>query len=172
MRIVFSIFILICLTFSSCSRIRSKGNEITEKVILKAKNKSKDLVDKVFPVFNAYEADTRYNRKRFVEYLEVELTSDVKDVYCYGDFMGIDYKVLFTFVCDPSTIHRIIEKKQLELTKDNKDNGLFFLDEIKWWDKEKIYKLIPFKQGEENKYWQYLWYDEDDKRAYYLQFSL
>jgi len=43
------------------------------------KDKSKDLLDKVFPFFDYDKADTKYNRKRFREYLKVELTSDVKE---------------------------------------------------------------------------------------------
>ena len=164
--------ILICLTVCSCSRIKNKGKEIAEKVETKVKNESKDLIDKLFPAFDAYEADTKYNKERFIEYLSVELTPDVNEIYCYGDFIGVDYKVLFTFRCDSATIHRIIEKKKLEMANDNTDIGLQFSDEITWWNKEKIYKLTPFKQGEDNKFWQYLWYDKNNKTAYYLQFSL
>jgi len=103
-----SIMILICLMVCSCNRIKNKGKEIAEQVETKVKNESNDLLDKLFPAFDAYESDTKYNKERFFEYLSVELTPDVKDIYCYGDFIGVDYKVLFTFICDATTIHRIL----------------------------------------------------------------
>ncbi len=47
-----------------------------------------------------------------------------------------------------------------------------FQDEFKWWDKEKISHLKGYKNGKEHEFWQYLWYDNDQKKAYYEEFSL
>lgn len=163
---------ILCLTTLSCNRIKNKGQEIADKTEQKVKSKSKDLVDKVFPQFDSDKADTKYNKKRFEEYLEVKLTPDIKEIYCFGDFLGIDYKVLFSFTCDSTTIQRIIDKKKLKLTNENNDNGLLFMDDFNWWDKDKIETIRPFKNGKENEIWYYLWYDKDSKKAYYEEFSL
>ena len=172
MKFIYFILTILCLTILSCDRIKNKGQEIADKTEQKVKSKSKDLVDKAIPQFDPDKADTKYNKKRFEEYLEVKLTPDIKEIYCFGDFLGIDYKVLFSFTCDSTTIKRIIDKKKLELTNENSDNGLLFMDDFNWWNKEKIEKVRPFKKGKENEYWQYLWYDKDSKKAYYEEFSL
>ncbi len=145
------------IVFSSCGRI---------------KNKAEDTVDNVFPKFDAYKADTKHNKKRFKEYLEVDLTQDINEIYCYADFLGIDYKVLFSFNCDSATIKKIVDKKGLKLSESDKDNGFAFIDEFDWWDEQKISTLKPYVEGVEYEYWKYLWYDSENGKAYYLEFSL
>ncbi|HTO16605.1 MAG TPA: hypothetical protein VLZ83_12600 [Edaphocola sp.] len=172
MKFIYFTLTILGLTILSCDRIKNKGQEIADKTEQKVKSKSKDLVDKAFPQFDSDKPDTKYNKKRFEEYLEVKLTPDIKEIYCFGDFLGIDYKVLFSFTCDSTTIKRIIDKKKLELTDENNDSGLLFMDDFNWWNKEKIEKIRPFKNGKENEFWQYLWYDKDGKKAYYEAFSL
>ena len=172
MKFIYFILTILCLTILSCDRIKKKGQEIADKTEQKVKSKSKDLVDKTIPQFDSDKADTKYNKKRFEEYLEVKLTPDIEEIYCFGDFLGIDYKVLFSFTCDSTTIKRIIDNKKLELANDNSDNGLLFMDGFNWWNKEIIETVRPFKKGKENEYWQYLWYDMDGKKAYYEEFSL
>lgn len=172
MKFLYFTLIILCFTILSCDRLKNKGQEIANKTEQKVKSKSKDLVDKAFPQFDSDKADTKYNKKRFEEYIEVELSPDVKEIYCFGDFIGIDYKVLFSFTCDTTTIRKIINKKKLELTDDNTDNGLIFIDNFTWWNKSKIEKIRAFKNGKENEFLQYLWYDNDSKKAYYEEFSL
>lgn len=172
MKTNYLILIIFALTIFSCDRIKNKGKEIAEKTEQKAKSKTTDLIDKAFPRFDSDKADTKYNKKRFEEYLEVKLTSDVKEIYSFGDFLGIDYKVLFSFTCDSTTIQRIVEKKGMEQTNENDDYGLHFGDDFPWWNKERIKEIKAFKKGEEYKFWQYLWYDKDSKIAYYEEFSL
>lgn len=167
-----SIFILFILTLYSCNRIKDEGIDIATKTEQKVKEKSKDVLDNVFPIFDAHIADTKFNKKRFVEYLEVELSDDVKDIYCYGDFLGIDYKVLFSFTCDSATIQKIIAKKEMELSTEAYDVGLHFEEEFSWWNKEKIKILKSYKYGKEDKFWEYLWYDKANKRAYFEAFSI
>ena len=140
-----------------------------EKMI---KDKSEKIIDKAFPHFDFDTSDTKFNKQRFTEYLQINLTDDILNIYCYGDFIGADYKVLFSFSCELPTIHKIIEKKGLKSINDPNDTGLLFQDEFIWWDKEKINHLKGYKNGKENEFWQYLWYDQDQKMAYYEEFSL
>jgi hypothetical protein len=148
-------------TLTSCERIKKKGGIVVDKAketVAETKksigNKKNQVTDRIFPIYNSDKADTEFNRKRFKEHLQVDLTDDIKDIYAYGDFLGIDYKVLIAFTCDQD------------------DDGLLFLDEFKWWDKDKIEVLEPFKVGKEQEYWQYLWYDPKTKQAFYEEFSL
>ena len=166
-------------TLTSCERIKKKGGIVVDKAketVAETKksigNKKNQVTDRIFPIYNSDKADTEFNRKRFKEHLQVDLTDDIKDIYAYGDFLGIDYKVLIAFTCDQSTIDRIIEVKKMQLTTSKDDDGLLFLDEFKWWDKDKIEVLEPFKVGKEQEYWQYLWYDPKTKQAFYEEFSL
>jgi hypothetical protein len=163
----------------SCERIERKGEAVVDKTKQAASatkrkiiNKTDQVVDKVFPTYDAGQADTDKNKKRFVEHLQVDLTPDVKNIYAYGDFLGIDYKVLISFSCDQTTIDEIITTKKMQLAKSKEDHGLFFSSEVEWWDKDKIEMLVPYKVGKELEYWEYLWYDPKTKQAYYEEFSL
>ena len=167
------------MTLSSCDRLKRKGHQVVDKTqekVSETKQKISDkkdqLVDKVFPTYDNVKPDTENNKKRFKEHLQVDLTDDVKNIYAYGDFLGVDYKVLMAFTCDNSTIEKIIAAKKMQLTTSKDDDGLFFLDEFKWWDKDKIELLEPYKVGKDRKYWQYLWYDKKGKIAYYEEYSL
>lgn len=76
--------------------------------------------------FDSDKADTENNKARFKESIQVELTQDIKNIYCYGDFFGIDYKILISFNCSPETISKIIKEHNLELSGKKRDSGLFF----------------------------------------------
>jgi hypothetical protein len=162
----------IAIVLTSCNRIKNKGKEVVTNAENKIKDKSERIIDKAFPGFDFDKADTKSNKLRFVEYLEVELSDDISNIYCFGDFLGADYKVLFSFNCDSLTIRRIIKKKGLTLTNEDNDTGLSFSDHFTWWDKEKIKRLKGYKAGKTYEYWQYLWYDKEQKKAYYEEYSL
>lgn len=167
------------LTLFSCDRIKREGDAVVDKTKQaasetkqKISDKKNQLIDKVFPTYDNGKADTENNKKRFKEHLQVDLTSDVKNIYAYGDFLGADYKVLIAFNCDQATADKIIVAKKMQLTTSKDDDGLLFLDEFKWWDKDKIELLEPYKVGKEAEYWQYLWYDPKTRQAFYEEFSL
>jgi hypothetical protein len=174
-----SLVLVILFTLFSCDRIKRKGNKIitaTKETAAETKQKVSDkkdqLIDKVFPSYDSNKPDTKSNRKRFREHLQVEPIDDVKNIYAYGDFLGADYKVLIAFTCEKTTIDKIIAAKKMQLTTTKDDDGLLFLDKFKWWDKDKIEFLEPYKVGKETEYWEYLWYDPTTKQAYYEEYSL
>ena len=86
--------------------------------------------------------------------------------------MGADYKVLISFNCDTVTLNRIVKANAMTISFKENDDGLLFLDEFPWWNKETIVKIKPFKVGKEYEYWKYLWFDKKSKKAYYEEFSL
>ena len=176
---IYILTIAFLATLSSCDRLKRKGHEVVDKTQekigetkQKISEKKNKLVDKFFPIYDNGKPDTENNKKRFKEHLQVDLTDDVKNIYAYGDFLGVDYKVLISFSCDNSTIENIIATKKMKLTTWKDDDGLFFLDEFNWWVKEKIELLEPNKVGKVGEYWQYLWYDKKSKTAYYEEYSL
>jgi len=104
--------------------------------------------------------------------LGIKLTPDVKDIHYYSDFLAIDFTVLLAFTCDSSTIQRIINANGLKLAVGN-DTGLGTSFKFNWWDPEIIKTIRPFKNNV--KYdgpHKYLWYDKDNKKAYYQKFSM
>lgn len=122
--------------------------------------------------FDSNEADTKNNKKQLKKYLNVDLTEDIKEIYCFGDFLGADFTVLFSFTCDSITVQRIIEKNNLTLTDKDSDNAFSSNYNFEWWDKEKITQIRAYKNVEDYHLQQYLWYDKDVKRAYYQKFSM
>lgn len=179
MNFIFAFLLLVTLIITpACDRIRGKGSEMADKAKEKAirakeavAEKADGLVDKVFPTYDHNKPDTENNKGRFKEHLQVELTEDVRNIFSYGDFMGIDYKVLMTFVCDSTTVRKIVEKKGMVQSKEQ-DTGLTFGEEFPWWNKNAIERIKPYKVGKENEYREYLWYDKETRVAYYEEFSL
>ncbi|PSL28270.1 hypothetical protein [Chitinophaga ginsengisoli] len=168
-RLLLTLFFLsFSMTVLSCGKIRGKGH----RVFGKSKEVVTDPTERVFPKYNADIADTKDNQNRFKEHLQIELTSDVKDLYTYGDFMAIDYSVLMSFSCDQSTIDKIIEKNGLQLSTEDSMHAISFPGKFGWWKQDIIDRLIPYSAGEEDEFWQFLWYDPVTKQAFYEEFSM
>jgi hypothetical protein len=163
--------IAFCLLAASCDRARSKGEEIAEQVKQEVKDRSKEMVDRVAPHFDAYEPDTKFNKERFRDFLQVELTPDIRNIYCFDDAIGIDADYQFGFNCDTSTARRIIEKHGLTLDTVTTDYGFGMQHDFEWWDKTKIEKLALYSwQGDQ--YFKYFWYDTAEQKAYFFDFDL
>jgi len=159
--------LLLAALLLSCERIRQKGEELGEK----AKEKSEELADKAIPQFDAHTPDTKFNKQRFKDFLQVELTPDVKNIYCFDDAIGIDADYQFSFNCDTSTARRIIEKHHL--TRDTAGNFAFGLQhDFPWWDKKKIEQLPLHSWKGEREYYKYFWYDPAERKAYYFEFDM
>ncbi|HLV50464.1 MAG TPA: hypothetical protein VKY44_00750 [Flavobacterium sp.] len=164
--------IIFILTLVSCDRIRNKGQELADKTEQKVKDKSKDIVDKVVPRFDAYEPDTKYNKERFKDFLKIDLTQDIKNIYCFDDAIGIDADYMFSFNCDPTTAKKIIEKHQLKLDTATTDYAFGLQHDFEWWDKKKIEKLDLYSWHGEHQHFIYFWYDQTEQKAYYFDFDM
>lgn len=164
--------IIFILTLVSCDRIRNKGKKLADKTEQKVTDKSKDIVDIVIPRFDAYEPDTKYNKERFKDFLKIDLTQDIKNIYCFDDAIGIDADYMFSFNCDSTTVKRIIEKHQLKLDTTTTDYAFGLQHDFKWWDKEKIEKLDLYSWQSEHQYFKYFWYDKTEQKAYYFDFNM
>ena len=170
-----SIYILatvLMLAIFSCGRARQKGQEIATKTKEKVKDKASEVVDKVFPHFDAYQPDTKHNKERFKDFLKVDLTPDVKNIYCFDDAIGIDAGYQFSFNCNPETAKRIIETNQLKRDKETTDYAFGLQNDFAWWNKKKIEKLDLYSWQGDHQYFKYFWYDKADHKAYYFDFDL
>jgi hypothetical protein len=160
------------LTLVSCDRIRNKGQELADKSEKKLNTKSNDIVDKVIPRFDAYQPDTKYNKERFKDFLQVDLTEDIKNIYCFDDVIGIDADYMFSFNCKTTTAKKIIDKHKLKLDKETTDYAFGLQNDFDWWDKKKIEKLDLYSWQGEHQYFKYFWYDKTEQKAYYFDFDM
>jgi hypothetical protein len=164
--------IISALTIVSCDRIKNKGQLLAENTEKRVKDKSKDIVDKVMPHFDAYKADTKFNKERFKDFLQVDLTTDIKNIYCFDDAIGIDTDYQFSFNCDSSSVGRIIKRHKLTLDTETKDYAFGLQSDFDWWDKTKIEKLELYSWKGDHQYFKYFWYDKVEQKAYYFDFDM
>lgn len=156
------------LILSSCGRIVKKGKDIAHQTKEKVADKSDDM----FPHFDAYKADTKYNKKRFKDFLKVDLTPDITNIYCFDDAVGIDADYQFAFNCNDSTAQRIIRTHAMTLDTEDTDFAFGLQNDFKWWDKKKIEKLPLYSWTDGEQYFQYFWYDKKEQKAYYFDFDM
>ncbi len=88
------------------------------------KQKIDKKVDKVFPSYDGGQPDSQRNKSRFKEYLQTDLTDDIRNIRCKTDFMGSDYKVEIRFTCNELNCYRIIKAKQFIPNTTNSDEML------------------------------------------------
>jgi hypothetical protein len=139
----------------------------------KAKANIDAQVEEAFVTCDPYKPDTRTNRLRFREYFDTLDVPDARDIYCYTDYMGIDYTVMFSFTCDTASLARIVRAKGLAQGPDEFDKpGLRSSWDFDWWKDEDLDRLSPYHRGKEQEDRIYLWYDPVLHRATYQQFSL
>lgn len=191
-QINFGFSLAFALTILSCQQIKSKGHQVATETKEVLNEKKDALVDKLLPQFDAATPDTKSNKQRFFEYFYFYPTSDVTNLYCYSDQLGIDASYWFAFECNDSTIQKIIAKLRLKLepsqeyitTRDINGNiidsilifnnnglsGGLNSNPTFWWDTAFINTSRPFIKSEGALYW-ILWYDKLNKKVYFLTFD-
>ena len=162
----------VVLAFLNCNQIKSKSEQLISKAENKVKNKTNDLIDAAFPHFDAYQADTKANKQRFVDFLQIKITPDIQEIYCHADAIGIDADYQFAFHCTAETAQKIIEKHHLHLDTAATDYAFGLQTDFEWWDKEKIKPLDLYCSQNSDTYFQYFWYDKAASKAYYFDFDL
>ena len=169
--------ILILITvLISCDRIKNKTERVADKVKEKTKEELKEqtqkIVDKVFPPFDHDRPDTYNNKKRFKDFLKIEITPDVKNIYCFADAIGIDADYMFAFNCESATSRKIIEVHNLTIDTLNSDNAFGLQHNFEWWDKERISGLKKYSWTNGDQYFKYYWYDQEKQKAYFFDFGM
>jgi hypothetical protein len=166
------ICILSCalLLLIGCDQI--KQDESSNVVKQKLKKSAATIINKVIPQFDANTADTKFNKERFKEFLKIDLTADIKSIYCFDDRIGINADFQFSFNCNASTVAKIIEKHHLKLDTQNENLAFGLQTEFNWWQKAKIKKLKLYSWTNGQNYFKYFWYDEREKKAYFFDFDV
>lgn len=156
----------------ACSRVESKGKELVSMTKMKVKAKTSEMLDRVMPQFDAYTPDTPSNKKRFHDFLRIELTKDIHQIYCFDDAIGIDADYMFAFHCAPSTVEKIKRKHLLKRDYQTTDFAFGLQNDFKWWNKAKIAKLDLYSWNDGKSYYKYFWYDEKEQKAYFFDFDM
>lgn len=163
-----SFLLLFCTGVYTVYFTLKKSKEKTSAIVKKS-------FEKVFPTFDSNIPDTEANKKNFRHFLKVDITPDVKNIYCFDDAIGQDADYMFSFNCDSLTVNRIIDMH--ELKKDsllgNNQDGLqhdFF-----WWDKKRINQLPSYSWDSDNEgknLHKLFWFDSKNQKAYYFVYDL
>jgi len=171
-RLLMTLFCMsLSMTVLSCGKIKRKGHQVLQESRVAAA----EQFDRVIPSYDAGTPDTDNNKRRFKDHLSIDASADVKNLYTYGDYMGIDYRVEMAFTCDQATIDKIVKMNDLELVPDepgDKNKDVIVTLTCDWWPKDSTGYLVLYKAGEEDEFWQYLTYNPVTKQAYYEEFSL
>jgi len=170
--IYISTIITLTLGLISCDRIRNKSEQAAGKVKQKLEEQTQKMIDKVYPPFDHDKPDTGNNKKRFKDFIKIEITEDVKNIYCFDDAIGIDADYMFAFNCNSTTSQRIIIINNLKIDTLNSDNGFGMQNDFDWWDKERIKQLHKYSWTDGNQYFKYYWYDEKEQKAYFFDFDM
>lgn len=166
------ILLLSLISILSCDRVKQKGRQVIDKARTELSEKKADLGDKIISHYDAYKPDTRFNKKRFQEFFGFVPTADVKELYCHADELSIDHSYQFSFICDTSTVTKIINGLKLAKADEPDNFGSGLWRSFPWWDSTSITTLKPyFRKGDHETYW-YLWYDHTKGKAYYFEFDM
>ena len=163
---------IIFLSQLSCGRIKNKSKELVHKTTEKISERADDLEDKVIPKFDPETPDSKYNKKRFKDFLKVPVTEDVKNIYCSSDAIGIDASYQFAFNCSRTTADNIIKNLELKIDKSKESGGYGIHHDFNWWDLEKIKLLDLYSYNFENNYFRCFWYDELEQKGYFFDYDM
>jgi hypothetical protein len=113
--------------------------------------------------------DTPENKKGFERHFGFSPPSDVTELYYYVDELGIDAKYQLGFKANRSTIDKIISNLDLKMESGIAES---IATEFSWWQRSDLKNLKPYwKQSDNGRYFRYLWYDEQKKQVWYLEFD-
>ncbi|QHT72162.1 hypothetical protein GXP67_25140 [Rhodocytophaga rosea] len=130
------------------------------------------MSDTIFPQFDPAKPDSDNNKIRFKDFIQVEITPDVKNIYCFDDVIGIDQDYMFSFNCSQATSDKIIEKHHFIADTLNLDNGFGIQHDFEWWDKDRIEQLQKYSWTDGKHYHKYYWYDLQAQKAYFFDFDM
>jgi hypothetical protein len=169
------IFLLICvigLQIIACHKVKKQASSIVVVAVDKLAQQKEKAVDKIIPQFDAYKADSKFNKERFKEFIQIEQGSDIKNIYCYADNIGIDASFQFAFSCDSTSAQKIIDKHHLVAATKASLDSYGLQKEFDWWKITRIKSLPLYTHEDEHQYYQYFWYDKANKQGYYLDFDM
>lgn len=172
----YGLITLMILTLFSCNSGIKKSKRIANKVKTKVKQEVgkqvKRTIDKVYPPFDHDKPDTENNKKRFKDFIKIEITPDVSGIYCFDNAIGINSSYMVSFKCNPETSNKIIKTHGFILDKSKTSNGFGLQHDIEWWDKKRISQLNKYVWTDGRKFHKYYWYDTENGKAYFFDFDM
>lgn len=133
------------------------------------------VAQKIFPPFDSDVADTESNKKNFQNFLNVDLTPDIKNIYCFGDALGQNADYMFSFTCDSTTAQNIIEENELVKDSTIGNNPESLQHDFVWWDKQRLSQLQSYSWNsnlETKNRHKLFWYDDRNQKGYYFEYEL
>ncbi len=166
-------FVMLVVSFSlfSCEKIKTQSHKTKKRVLDKVEKQIAHQVEKIYPRFDHNKPDTENNKKRFKDFLNVDITLDVENIYCFDIAIGFNATYIFSFNCNPATSLKIIERNKLTLDTLNINSSQLQYD-FEWWDKEIVAQLPQYSWTDGKSYFKQYWYDEKNEKAYFLDFDL
>lgn len=144
-------------------------------MVIKGTEKTFQVIEKIFPPFDSDIADTESNKKNFRNFLKVEITPDVKNIFCFDDAIGQDADYMFAFDCNSITLNKIIEEHLLTRASVSHNDASGLQHEFPWWNKEKLKTLPTYSwnsDGTGKNLHKLFWYDDKNGKAYYFEYDL
>lgn len=149
------------LTGTGCGRIKHR---LVETI--------RTLTDRLFRHYDADQPDTRFNRQRFEEHLQLPCPPDVQQLYCYADELGADATYRFAFRCKPATARLIRQRNSLRPDSAQRSGApLLGAFEPFWWPSDLHQRLRAYSRHKPLQWHRFFWYDSLEQRAYYLEFT-
>lgn len=155
--------ILLGLSFS-CDRITNKAKEVVRENVL-------DPIKNQLPVFNCVDPDVDQNYVNFENYFELKLSDELSELYYCDDEMGINQKYWFSFEAEDTTVLKIVTKMSLSDSVSSEMDVSNFYAGRSWWNDSLVDKIDPYWRIQDDLY-QFLWYDKELKKAWFLDFDL
>jgi hypothetical protein len=155
--------ILIGINFS-CDRITNKAKEVVRDNVL-------DPIRDQFPEYNCVDPDVDQNYINFENYFELKLEEEITQLYYCSDEMGIDQKYWFSFEAEDSTVMKVVSTMSLSDSIPNEMGISNFYAGREWWNDSLVDNIEPYWRIQDDLY-QFLWYDKELKKAWFLDFDL
>jgi hypothetical protein len=171
-RIILALSVSLIITIASCERLKRKGDSIVDRTKNKVVKAKDAAVDKIIPAFDSYKPDTESNKKRFKDFFGFPPSSDVTELYSFGDHMGIDGKFMFSFHCAEATKEKIIRNLGLMQAEEPDNFSIGLWEKFPWWDSSKIVTIKPYWKKGDHEFYKYLWHDKENRKIYYIDFDL
>lgn len=164
-------FIIPFILFSSCGRLKNETENMAERSKEIISSKANTVEDKIIRHFDPYEPDSKWNRKRFLEFFGLTPEGNATHIYSYSDEIGADHTYAFSFVCSQDIVDSITKKLQLKIG--SKPEVLTAeVPDFQWWPKEKIEAITPYFKQSEHETYEYLWFDKAASKVWYLLFDM
>jgi hypothetical protein len=94
----------------------------------------------LYPTYDSGKPEAGHNKTHLSNNCKLIL-QDVKNICLWRLFT--DYKELFVFTCDKTTIKQYCKNKENATPATKEDDGLFF----KWWEQRQNSTCLPAKVG-------------------------